>query len=329
MSASTRVVAAVGGLCMLLAASGGSRDAGDNAFGRPTARVETAPQWLAATLPQTEAGVLEMRRIQGHLLDVERTLRGKPTGALSDEQRERRNAALDWLREYRERGEFPHNHTHAGGRVPVFVDEHGTPCAVAYLLQRSGRAELVQEIASGGNNVYAWELSGDARFSEWLDETGLTLEEAARIQPQYADGCICIIPDASRTWQYIAPFSVGSLLAGIVVNGVTEPGAWERAAVGAINGALFVVHFRLLVTALDEWDDGSHGAEVSSAVNMGLGLLSGYAALTLLRPRRDESGTSGAGVDGLRALRSQRPRILAPEPAWVGGGLGLQVRLIH
>ncbi|WP_419859316.1 hypothetical protein [Candidatus Palauibacter irciniicola] len=139
--------------------------------------------------------------------DVEEALRRKATDALSAAQRERRNTALNWLREYRERGEFPHNHTHAGGRVPVFVDEHGTPCAVAYLLQRSGRENLVREIAGADNNVYAWELADDGRFSEWLDEMGLTLEEA-RIQPNYADYCLCIVAEASRTWRYVTPFTL-------------------------------------------------------------------------------------------------------------------------
>lgn len=329
MSASSRAITAAGVLALFAAAAGGSGDPAPDASPDASAPIAPAARF-AATLARSEPGRFEVRRIQGHLLDVERTLSRKGTGNLSPAQREKRNTALNWLREYRQRGTFPHNHTHAGERVPVFVDEHGTPCAVAYLLQRSGREDLVREIASADNNVYAWELADDTRFSEWLDETGLTLEEAAKIQPNYGpDGCPCIIPDASRTWRYVVPFSVGSVLAGTVVNGVTEPGAWERAAVGAVNGAFAVVHLRLLLTAFDEWDDGSHGAELASAVNMGLGLMSGYVALTLLRPRGDESGTSAAGANGPRVLRSHGPRILAPEPVWVAGGLGLQVRLVR
>jgi hypothetical protein len=192
---------------VFIVASGGPGDAGDEASGRTAA----APP-SAATFARAEPGVLETRRIQGHLLDVEGVLRRRATDALSASQRERRNAALNWLREYRERGEFPRNHTHAG-RVPVFVDEHGTPCAVAYLLQRSGREDLVREIASADNNVYAWELAPDARFSEWLDETGLTLDEAARIQPAYADGCLCPRDEASNTWHYVVPLSALSAVA--------------------------------------------------------------------------------------------------------------------
>ncbi|MDE2942723.1 MAG: hypothetical protein OXT63_00760 [Gemmatimonadota bacterium] len=325
MSTSSRAVAAIGGLCLLIAASAGP---GDEVSGRTSARIGTAPQRLAATARPTEAAVLETRLIQGHLLDVEGALRRKATDALSAAQRERRNTALNWLREYRERGEFPHNHTHAGGRVPVFVDEHGTPCAVAYLLQRSGRENLVREIAGADNNAYAWELADDGRFSEWLDEMGLTLEEAARIQPGYADYCLCIVDEASRAWRYVTPFALGSVLAGHVVNGATQPEAWERTAVGAINGAFAVAHAAFAVNAAREWQDSSIGARGSTLANSALALVSGYVAWTFLRPRPDKSST-GTEVALASALRSPRPRLLAPSAAWVGGGPGLQVRLVH
>ncbi len=327
MSASSRAVAVAGGLCMLVASFGGPRPAGDDASGHTTAQIGTGPT-PSATFVRAEPGLLEVRRIQGHLLDVERALRSRGTEGLNAAQLERRNTALNWLREYRERGEFPHNHTLDDGRVPVFVDGHGTPCAVAYLLQRSGRESLVSEVASTDNNVYAWELADDPRFSEWLDETGLTLAEAARIQPGYGPCCI-LRRSASRTWRYVAPFAAGSLLAGHVVNGVTQPEAWERTAVGAINGAFALAHAGLAGRAFNEWDESREGAELSVAVNSALAIVSGYVAWSFLRPRPDEPSTSGAGAEASTALRSHRPRLLAPSAAWVGGRLGLQVRLVH
>ncbi len=304
---------------MLVVASGVPADAGDDASGRTA----TSPP-SAATFARAEPGVLETRRIQGHLLDVEGVLRRRATDALSASQRERRNAALNWLREYRERGEFPRNHTHAG-RVPVFVDEHGTPCAVAYLLQRSGREDLVREIASADNNVYAWELAADARFSEWLAETGLTLDEAARIQPAYADGCLCPRDEASNTWKYVVPLSALSALVGHL----ERPEWWTRPAFGVINGAFAVAHAGFAWNAVREWQDSSIGAELSAAANAGLALVSGYTAWSLLRSRPDEPAASGSETGVASALRSQRPRLLAPSAAWVGGGPGLQVRLVH
>ena len=324
MSISSKSVAATGVLCTFLVASGGPGEAADEASGRTA----TAPP-SAGTFAGAAPGVLETRRIQGHLLDVEGVLRRRATDALSASQRERRNTALNWLREYRERGEFPRNHTHADARVPVFVDEHGTPCAVAYLLQKSGREDLVREIASADNNVYAWELAGDARFSDWLDETGLTLGEAARIQPQYGDHCVCVVDNASSTWQYVAPFALGSVVAGYVVNGAAQPGAWERTAVGALNGAFAVAHAGLAVNAAREWQDRTFEARGSTLANSALALVSGYTAWRLLRSRPGEPAASGSETGVASALRSQRPRLLAPSAAWVGGGLSLQVRLVH
>ncbi|WP_419165712.1 hypothetical protein [Candidatus Palauibacter sp.] len=322
MSGFSRAIAVFGGLFTLIAASGGP--AGDSS-GHTTTQVGTAQPRLAAAIPRTDPGRLETRRIRGHLLDVERALRGRATGALTEAQRERRNAALHWLREYRERGSFPHNHTHAGGRVPVFVDEHGTPCAVAYLLQRSGRENLVTEIADADNNVYAWELAGDARFSEWLDETGLTLEEAARIQPGYADGCLCPRDDASNTWRYVAPLSAGSAL----VSHLARPEGWARPVVGALNGAFAVAHAGFAWHAVNEWEESSIGAELSAAANTALAFASALTAWSLLRSRPDEPSASGVGAQTLSAMKSRGPRLLAPEAAWVGGSLGLQVRLVH
>ncbi|WP_423929274.1 hypothetical protein [Candidatus Palauibacter sp.] len=321
MSVSSRAVV-VGGLFTFIAASGGP---GADSSGHTTTQVGTAQPRLAVALPRTDPGQMETRRIQGHLLDVERALRGRATGALTEAQRERRKTALNWLREYRERWKFPHNHTHSGARIPVFVDEHGTPCAVAYLLQRSGRGSLVREIANADNNVYAWELAGDERFSEWLDETGITLEEAARIQPGYADYCLCFENPASRAWRYVAPLSAGSAL----VTHLAKPEGWARPLLGAVNGAFAVVHAGFAWNAWHEWNESREGAELSVAANGALAFVSGYAAWSLLLRRTDEPSTSGAGVATPSAMKAQRPRLLAPAVAWVGGGVGLQVRLVH
>ena len=142
-----------------------------------------APAERAFEYPGDVPAADEVRRIRGHLRDVERFLRAHSPAELSLAQRERRSAALDWLHAYAERGTFPHNHTRPGERVPVFVDEHGTPCAVAYLLRRSGEDALVREIARADNHVYAWTLAEERRLASWLEEMGFTPGEIARIQP--------------------------------------------------------------------------------------------------------------------------------------------------
>ncbi len=127
----------------------------------------------------------EVERIQEHLLRVARTLRSTTPERITEEQLEARRATLEWLDEYRAAGVFPHNHVRPGERIPIFVDPHGTPCAVGYLLLRSGEHDLVEEIVRTHNLIRVPKLHGDARVASWLEARGLTLEEAALIQPTY------------------------------------------------------------------------------------------------------------------------------------------------
>lgn len=128
---------------------------------------------------------VETTRIQNHLSQVVAELGSHEPAGLSNDQRIARRRVLSWLDEYRSAATFPHNHDRPGERVPVFVDLHGTPCAVGYLLLRSGRQELVEAIVSEDNFVRVATLQGDPRVEEWLSEVGLTLSEAALIQPMY------------------------------------------------------------------------------------------------------------------------------------------------
>lgn len=135
--------------------------------------------------PEPPVGA-EVERIQRHLSRVARVLRSTTPERMTEEQLEARRATLAWLDEYRAAGVFPHNHVRPGERVPVFVDPHGTPCAVGYLLLRSGEYELVEEIVRTHNLIRVPELRDDPRVSTWLEARGLTLEEAALIQPSYS-----------------------------------------------------------------------------------------------------------------------------------------------
>jgi hypothetical protein len=130
----------------------------------------------------------EVARIQAHLAEVEREMLARDVSHLTEAQRQARAGRIAALRAYRERGVFPHNHDFAGERVPYFVDEHGTRCAMAYLIEQSGGGDLVRRVAATANNARVPELAGDAELTAWLDANGLTLAEAARVQPTY-DGC--------------------------------------------------------------------------------------------------------------------------------------------
>jgi len=134
-----------------------------------------------------DAESTEIRRIKIHFDSVLSDLSAKDISALSDGQRARRGAVIATLRAYRDRGVFPHNYDFPGQAVPYFVDRKtGTLCAVAHLLASTGRRDIVDRVSKADNNVLVPQLAGDTALSAWLNENGLTLEEAAHIQVPYA-----------------------------------------------------------------------------------------------------------------------------------------------
>lgn len=126
----------------------------------------------------------EQELIREHLKRTERDLREKDTSHLSPELQERRERNLDRLNEYWKAGEFPTNTDFHGERVPYFVDDRGVPCAMAYLIQESGHEDLVASVAETNNHVYIEELE-EGPVVDWIENSGLTKDEAARIQPSY------------------------------------------------------------------------------------------------------------------------------------------------
>ena len=79
---------------------------------------------------------------------------------------------------------FPQN-TEFAHRIPYFVDKSGTQCAVAYLVAQSGHSDLVARIAHRQNHALVDELAANTELALWLRNAGLSVREAARIQPGY------------------------------------------------------------------------------------------------------------------------------------------------
>ena len=144
--------------------------------------------------------------------------------------------------------------------------------------------------------------------------------DASQITP-----CCDGVNVGSRTWQYVAPLSAGMVLVGQLAK--LEGSA--RPLAGAVNGGFGLAHAGFAWNALNGREESRVGAETSAAVNTVLAFASAVTAWSLLRSRPDEPAASGSDTGLAGALRSQRPRLLAPSAAWVGGGLGLQLRLVH
>ncbi len=162
---------------MVLAAGGVLRPSNADAAIVPSATEGDGPSRAEA--------VREVVRIQAHFDSVLIELAARDVSTLSASQRSARTSLMQTLERYRDRAVFPHNYDFSAP-TPYFIDRKtGTLCAVAHLLESSGRRDIVNRVARTNNNVWVADLAGDTALVSWLDEHGLTLAEAARIQIPY------------------------------------------------------------------------------------------------------------------------------------------------
>ncbi len=189
----------------------------------------------------TFARAAEINRIRVHFDSVLTELGARDVHALTGLQRARRDALIDILRAYRDEGEFPHNYDFADA-MPYFVDRGtGVVCAVGHLLASSGRRDIVDRVVAANNNVWVAELEGDAELAAWLDDHGLTLAEAARIQVPYMPDETVPLPRVDRDDAFPTGASIalgGALLASYWNARPNSAGASKVAnALGMIAGA--------------------------------------------------------------------------------------------
>jgi hypothetical protein len=145
----------------------------------------------------------ETIRVHRHLLGAEEGARRRDTRSLGPARNLVRQLLLSELARYRSALRYPRNRDFPGKVVPYFVDEDGTRCAMAHLLEVGGQRELVRKIARERNHALVRELADDPTLAAWLSAAGLSVAEAARIQPSYcsqpAIECFCsadVLPQA-------------------------------------------------------------------------------------------------------------------------------------
>tara|TARA_R110002096_G_scaffold169779_3_gene341528 strand:+ start:39992 stop:41305 length:1314 start_codon:yes stop_codon:yes gene_type:complete len=129
----------------------------------------------------------ENELIQLHLQLVVEKLITSPNPLLSEKQMHNRLRGLNKLQCYLETGIFPINTKHAY-RIPYFIDDFGTACAVGHMIIESGEKALAQKIASENNYKYLEEMDYPEMLA-WANENGFTLEELKWIQPAYQPQC--------------------------------------------------------------------------------------------------------------------------------------------
>ncbi len=193
-------------------------------------------------VPWSSPAAAETARIRARLVAVERSLRAKDVSAWSPTERIARSRNLEVLHEYWVRGVFPRNTSVPGARVPIFVDRYGTRCAMAYLIERSGRSDLVARVA--GTNNYAWirDLKADPELVAWLRANGLTVGEAALIQPSYDGGWFTPPPDAGAAsvgYKTTTGVAVGASVVTLALNiARTRVSPKLSAVLGIASGAM-------------------------------------------------------------------------------------------
>ena len=121
--------------------------------------------------------------VQAHLKNVLTILRNNTLHKCSLAQIDARLNLIKILENYYLEGVFPTNYN-CENRIPVFIDEDNTHCAVGYLLKETGYGKLAKEIAETNN--YAWIKEIDnLSFLEWQKSSGFSLEELKLIQGAY------------------------------------------------------------------------------------------------------------------------------------------------
>jgi hypothetical protein len=215
---------------------------------------------------------LEVARLRAHFDSVDVELRQANVAHLTAAQRAARATLVGWLREYRDAGTFPQNDRFPDRSVPFFRDSYGVLCAMAYLIDRSGRGDIVEHVAATRNNGFIPELADDPELVAWLDSTGLSVGEAARIQPSYGP-----IPtpddDAVSTDYAITSILVsGAALTTVGLNLIDPNRSTGWAGVLAGSAGIIAGAVNL---------DGSGGTDKVAAANMIVG--SGAVALGVYR----------------------------------------------
>ncbi len=154
---------------------------------------------LTSPAPPSPCATPAANLVHAHLTAVEGELVAADTTHLTPALRARRAAFVKTLATYRDRCEFPQNTLAPDRLVTVFVDKtngQDIHCAVGFLMATDGHSDLVERIHNTRNTATIWELANDPEVAAWVAGSGLSLHEAARIQPAYCSDrggtCLCM-----------------------------------------------------------------------------------------------------------------------------------------
>jgi hypothetical protein len=251
----------------------------------------------------------EVARLRAHFDSVQKEMLARDVSHLTPAQREARIRHLRALWLYRERGIFPRNTRHPDRAVPYFVDDSGVMCAMAHLIASSGRRDLVDRIARATNNAYIPELAHDPQLVAWLDSAGLTIEEAARVQPSYEwEKPPPVRATRSLDKGYAVASAISSALGAGAVVWNLQPLRSQSSSASRLRETLGLGAGVLgLALGISNWNDDPTPRALI-VMNGAIGLTSTALAVRNLAhrrgPTRPEAGARQAfSEDGTRSLR--------------------------
>jgi hypothetical protein len=245
----------------------------------------------------------EVSRVRAHLGRVEAELRSADVSHLTLSQRSARARHIEVLRAYREVGVFPHNHVFNGRYSPVFVDEHGTQCAVGFLIAQSGRKDIVRRISSTRNYATVPQLADEPGLAEWLRDAGISLAEAARIQPAYGP---IDPPQQHTTHDYATASIIATGLGGgmIAWNLLTDRSSDTRTLPGVMG--LGVGLGAMLLGGIGFHQNGTEPREARNEhilINFSVGLVSSAFGIRTLIGQRTPPASSTGQQDARESLK--------------------------
>ncbi len=255
----------------------------------------------------------EITRLERHFDSVDFELRSRDVSDLTATQRANRAKLIHWLRDYRSADQFPTNDKF-DTPTPFFRDSKGVLCAMAYLIDRSGSGDFVNKVAASRNNAYIHQLADDPSLTEWLDKWGLSVDEAARIQPTYGGGGP-ILDDERRGGvdndMALAAVGLGAVNAGATVVNFVKP-SYLSGFLGILGGGAAIA---VGANNLDENEATDHVA----ALTIGIGAVSigsGIYGILNARDRHDRDRRPWDRRDGRRRGYSM---VVAPDLALQDG----------
>jgi hypothetical protein len=160
---------------------------------------------------------------------------------------------------------------------------------MAYLIEQSGHGELVARVAAMRNNARIRELRSDPQLIAWLEENGIGLAEAARIQPEYCWGRPCTdpfcgpcppVPPASTGYKAATGLSVGADVLAVALG--AAPTRLSRSLTGALSVATGVVGVAKRAPQIDH----SGARRTLGFLNAGVGAMSAAFGVHRLTGKR-------------------------------------------